>query len=81
MKKKKILKRIESLEVDNTKLRNKYEKLLYIDDRETILSIRMLYKQNKKHEQLLLKCLSSRAVGLNADKYCKPNDLDIKCSK
>lgn len=76
MKKKNILKRIESLEVENTKLRNKYEHLLYIDDRSTILIIRHLYEQDKNIEKLLFKGLSSGMVDLNVDKYCKPNNLD-----
>lgn len=58
MKKKKLLKRIEELERRNTQLEDKYEKLLYIDDKETILFMRVLHEQNKKHEQLLLKGLS-----------------------
>lgn len=59
MKKKKLLKRIEELEVLNTKLENKYKHSLYIDDRFTILMMRLLYENEKNIEDLLLKAYSS----------------------
>lgn len=78
MKKIKLLKRIEELEVLNTKLENKYKHLLYIDDRFTILMMRQLYENEKNLENLLLKAY---ATGIpewwKEKKYCKESKMPI----
>lgn len=77
MKKKKLLKRIEYLERENNKLNNKYEQLLYTDDRSLILMMRLVYENNKKLEQSFLNSLACGALDLNNQVYCKPCDITL----
>ena len=72
MKKKKLLKRIEYLERENAKLNNKYEQLLYTDDRSLILMMRVVYENNKKLEESFLKGLACGVLELKKERYCKP---------